>query len=143
MQTIVVGVDGSERSDAALGWAIEQAEAVDAKVVVVMGWTYLAQVPAEGDGDFDPDYDRRDAAGALERFVARVVDARGGTGVEIEERAILDLPAAAIVAASEDADLVVVGSRGRGGFKGLLLGSVSQQVVQHAPCPVLVHRGRT
>lgn len=143
MYTIVVGVDGSDAAAAALSWALDDAAARgDARVVAVLAYTYLDQHHLADEPDFDPGYSQRDAQRVLDTFVDGVLaDRPGGAGaVELERRAVLELPPRALLSAADGADLLVVGSRGRGGFKGLLLGSVSQQVAAHAPCPVVIHR---
>ena len=76
-----------------------------------------------------------DAVTQLDRQVREVF---GEREARVERRVVEDLPASAVLDAAADADLVVVGSRGRGGLKGMLLGSVSQKVVHHSPCPVVV-----
>ena len=77
-----------------------------------------------------------------EALVERAVSDFGNEGVEIEPLAIEGSAASVLVEVAEDADLLVVGSRGTGGLAALPLGSVSQQVAQHAPCPVVIHRSR-
>jgi nucleotide-binding universal stress UspA family protein len=133
--TIVVGVDGSDGSRRALQWALQEARLRGAPARVVLAWTYLDQ-PVEG---FDVAYGESDARARLDQVVDAV--ASEGDDVELERVVVNDLPARALLDAARGADLLVVGSRGLGGFKGLLLGSVSQQVVQHAPCPVVVVPG--
>ncbi|MEV4489684.1 universal stress protein [Micromonospora coxensis] len=131
---VVVGVDGSESSQVALGFAVERAaqREVPLRVVRVVGGE---RRPSEHDGR-TTDEERAVVEQALARWrqtfpdVAVEVDVRPGN------------PAATLVEASRDAQLVVVGSRGRGGLRGMLLGSVSQQLVQHAHCPVVVARER-
>lgn len=139
LKLIVCGVDGSESADAALLWAHGEAVRHGARLRVVLAWTWLDQHHLAPDTTFTPDYHEEDAQGVAEGIVDRVLGDERGT-VDLEVRAVMDRPAAALLAAADDADLVVVGSRGLGGFKGLLLGSVSRQVVDHARCPVLVHR---
>lgn len=139
MRTILVGIDGSANSRAALAWAIGEAELHDADVVALMAWDYLAQPHRSGgSSSFDPDFDADDARRVVTTVVDEVLDDLGGARVEVEPRAVLDLPARALLEAAADADLLVVGRRGLGGFKSLVLGSVSQAVLGHAPCPVLV-----
>lgn len=155
MGTIVVGVDGSEESQAALRWAAEEAGLRNADLKVVYAYDYQPPWRQHRFGDEimssgtdkervrerleHDDAEAREHAEALVREVAADV---GNAGVKVEALAIThDNPAEALVDASADADLLVVGSRGRGGFKGLVLGSVSQQCVQHAACPVTVIRG--
>lgn len=134
MSRIVVGVDGSDGGDAALRWALQEARVRGAVLQVLYAWSYLDQ-PAEDDG-FRPDYSEADAAAALDTIVARVA---GDTAdVVVEKRVVNDLPARTLVDAAADADLLVVGSRGLGGLKRLVLGSVSQQCAQQAPCPVVI-----
>jgi nucleotide-binding universal stress UspA family protein len=77
-----------------------------------------------------------------QELVERIVSEERGDdpGVEVRALVVEDDPANALLEAAKGADLLVVGSRGRGGFKGLLLGSVGHQLAQHAPCPVVIHR---
>jgi nucleotide-binding universal stress UspA family protein/nitroimidazol reductase NimA-like FMN-containing flavoprotein (pyridoxamine 5'-phosphate oxidase superfamily) len=137
-QHIVVGVDHSEGSRYALEWAIAEARARHASVEAVHAWHYpyvatgpFVPTPAYGHDGFEAD-----ASQVLDASVAGV-DAEG-LAAPVERTLVCDAPVAALLAAAKDADLLVVGSRGRGGFAGLLLGSVSQAVVHHAQCPVVV-----
>jgi nucleotide-binding universal stress UspA family protein len=134
---IVVGVDGSEGSEKALRWAARQAELTGAKLEAVTGWEYPAfygWAPAVPE-----DYDYEDLAG---RAQAKVIDEVFGSGrpATLETQVVARHPAVALVEASEGADLLVVGSRGYGGFADALLGSVSTYCVHHAHCPVVVIR---
>lgn len=134
MNAIVVGVDGSENGQRALEWAAEEARIRNATLRAVYVWSYLRQ-PDDG---FNPEFGEEDAR----RLIDEAVDKLGerATGVEVSREAVCDLPARGLLDAASDADLLVVGARGLGGFKGLLLGSVSHQVVQHATCPVVIVR---
>ena len=139
MQRIVVGVDGSQGARRALDWAVGEAKLRDAHLVVVHAWLEPAAV-AVGSvvtaGGVEPELFEETA----ERTLADVVGAVDTTALPqgVESRVVAGAPAGALLDAAKDADLLVVGSRGRGGFTGLLLGSVSQQVAHHAPCPVLI-----
>jgi nucleotide-binding universal stress UspA family protein len=144
MNTIVVGIDHSEGAKAALRFALEEARLRQAKLRVVHAWqfAYLGAPGIEGSlphpgGEFEA---LRTAADlALDSTLQEVAaDARD---VEVERRVVQGAPAAALVEESRDADLLVVGSRGHGGFAQLLLGSVSQQCAHHASCPVVIVRG--
>ncbi|HEX3237365.1 MAG TPA: universal stress protein [Gaiellaceae bacterium] len=140
METIVVGVDGSEGGAAALEFAAEEAAFRGARLRVVSGW----QVPTMVYGaDFVPPLD----AATLDAFRIRAEEVAEAAlaavkklqpSVEGETVAAQGQPADVLLENSADARLIVVGRRGLGGFKSLLLGSVSQQVVQHATCPVVV-----
>ena len=114
---LVVGVDSSEPARAALGWAVEEARLRSVRLTVVHA------------GD-------RAVPATLDAALAAV----DTTGVVVERRVVADRPAPALLGAATDADLLVVGWRGRGGFRGALLGSVSTHVTDHAPCPVVVVR---
>jgi nucleotide-binding universal stress UspA family protein len=144
MAKIVVGIDGSDESKDALRWAIEEARLRSAEVVAVHAWesppTVMQPGPAPGFDYVAVDPQVREA---VERHAWAVVEEVAGKGgVPVEPVAVEGPPASALVDAAQDADLLVVGSRGRGGFASLVLGSVSQQVAHHAPCPVLIHRRR-
>jgi nucleotide-binding universal stress UspA family protein len=155
MGTIVVGVDGSEESQAALRWAAEEAGLRNADLKVVYAYDYQPPWRQHRYGDdimsSGTDSERvrerleHDAAEAREHAEALLNDIAadaGDAGVKFETLAIEHSnPAEVLVDVSVGADLLVVGSRGRGGFRGLVLGSVSQQCVQHATCPVTVIRG--
>jgi nucleotide-binding universal stress UspA family protein len=129
---VVVGVDGSEGARRALAWAAQEARLRGARLQVVHVWSYLDQ----GGKAFDPSYGDDDARRFLDETVAGLGDA--ADGLVIERTAVCDLPARGLLDSAGVADLLVVGARGMGGFRGLLLGSVSQQVAQHAPCPVVI-----
>ena len=137
MKTIVVGVDGSQHSADAVRWAVDEATLQGAKVVAVFAW-HLPHVSTvhEALHVLDVDFEQE----AREFLETAVQEAVPDAEVEIEQVVTEDPAAAALIAAAEGAELLVVGSRGHGGFTGLLLGSVSQQVAQHAPCPVVVVR---
>jgi nucleotide-binding universal stress UspA family protein len=139
---IVVGVDGSEPSRAALRWAVEEARLRHARVLAVHAWwTYPMQPPNRPPAADEPERLRDDdASDRVQAFVTETLGER--PDVEVTPVAVQGAQAsAALVDAAGDADLLVVGSRGAGGFTGLLLGSVSQQCTHHAPCPVVIVRG--
>lgn len=142
---IVVGVDGSETSQAALRWAAEEARLRVAPLVAVHAWSFIPPQPIGDPGMLA--VPAGDLAGQLgaESEIARDVLAEAiadaltaEPGVEVEQRLAEGDPGDALVAASEGAELVVVGSHGRTGLKAALLGSVSRHVVSHAACPVVV-----
>ena len=135
---IVVGVDGSAGSLAALRWAAAEARVRKATLEVVVAWQYpaLSTIPAFG---VLPPAD--EMATDAKQGLADLLRDEGlldDPGLEITEAVIQGTAGSALIGAATGADLLVVGSRGHGGFTGLLLGSVSQQCVTHAPCPVVV-----
>jgi nucleotide-binding universal stress UspA family protein len=138
MTRIVVGVDGSEQSQAALRWAAREADLRDADLTVVLVWDLFNQHHVDGSKKFDPAYDGTDAEAALQSIVERTLGAERAASVD--RQAMCEVPAPGLLDAAKDADLLVVGARGLGGFRGLLLGSVSQQVLHHATGPVAVVR---
>lgn len=134
--TIVVGVDGSEASTRALRWAVEEARLRDAHVLAVHVWLY--PLVGTGSSGVPPGYEelRRDANAMLQAAVEAVADT--ASGVAIERRVVEGIPADELIAAADNAEMLVLGSRGLGGFAGLLLGSVGQQCTHHARCPVVI-----
>jgi nucleotide-binding universal stress UspA family protein len=135
---VVVGVDGSAESIAALKWAGIYAAATGRRVRAVMAWHYPAAV-GPGPVGVAPavvsDEVRRHMAEALDKTVAEAA-----VGVEVEKEVGYGHPAQVLVERSADADLLVVGQRGHGAFTGMLVGSVSIHCVTHAHCPVVVVR---
>lgn len=125
-------MDGSEGALAAVRWAAREAQDHGASLTALLAWNLLGQ-PG---GTFVPDFDPADALDALRGWLTATA-----LPIEVESAIACDLPVSALVEASASADLVVVGSRGRGGFKELLLGSVSSGVAERALCPVAVVRG--
>lgn len=138
MRKIVVGVDGSAEAAAALSWAYDEAALHGAELYVIHAWTYPWLGPRTNVAEPRDDLEL-EAAKLLQREVQGIVEAKGGS-VKLHPQLSERPPAEALIAEGKDADLLVVGSRGRGGFAALLLGSVSHQVAQHAPCPVAVIR---
>ena len=137
-QRIVVGVDGSSASVKALEWALEQAEATGAKVEAVQAW----EVPVMyGTGMMVLPHGEEFEKAANQSLAAAVAQAtERRPGVPVETHSVSGHPAKTILDMAEGADLLVVGSRGHGGFVGSLVGSVSQYCVAHAKCPVVVVR---
>jgi nucleotide-binding universal stress UspA family protein len=136
-QRIVVGVDGSQSSMAALQWAIRQAKLTGASVDAVMAWrypsTYGLAPMAGGETDLE--------GGARKALIDALNEVSGlEPDVPVHPMVIEGHPAEVLVAAAEDADLLVVGSRGHGAFASTVIGSVSINCVLHAHCPVLVLR---
>lgn len=137
MTKIVVGIDSSDGARRALTWALDEAVVRNAQVTTVHAWqlpvwlaTPFGAVPLEAD-----QFEAR-VAEEIDRVIDEAQTAHGD--VKIERLVVADSAAAALIDAAKDADLLVVGTRGRGGFAGLMLGSVSQQVAQHSPCPLVI-----
>jgi len=138
MKRIVVGVDGSEAATAALEWAMDTAASRDADVEAV----HVYEIGLAWIDGYQPDIARWEeeaaiaARGLLDAMVERAQGAHPGVNVT---RTVLEgPPARTLIECAKDADLLVVGARGRGGLPGLLLGSVSNQCTHHAPCAVVV-----
>ncbi len=137
---VVVGVDGSGSSRDAIRFAVDEARLRQTTVKAVYAW----QSPLVMGFQYIPP-DLIDPE-ALDRHAREIVEAavvEAGAppdDVEIDACAVEGPPASVLIDASRDADLLVLGSRGRGGFSGLLLGSVGQQCVHHAVCPVVIVR---
>jgi nucleotide-binding universal stress UspA family protein len=135
---IVVGIDGSESSKAALHWALVEGERNSEPVHVISTWSYPWMVAAPAPiGTAGPPPEEMEVA-AEAGLTALVETLSSGSGVEITHEVLQGDAAGALIEASEDASLLVVGSRGRGAFKRAMLGSVSSKVVAHSECPVLV-----
>ena len=142
MPGIIVGIDGSAHSARALEWAIKEGALQHAPVTVITvnsvpasPWTGNPTVLAQ-----DPEVLARLRQAAEDMTVKVTRQLNGERPASVTVRAINGFPAQELINASRDADLVVVGSRGAGGFARLLVGSVSDQVVHHAHCPVMVVR---
>jgi nucleotide-binding universal stress UspA family protein len=132
---IVAGVDGSASSKAALAWAIRQAGLTGAEVDAVIAWHY----PAAYGSPVPDDTDYSELAGKVVTDAIAEVSATAGP-VKITSKVVEGNAAEVLLRESAGADLLVVGSRGHGGFVEALLGSVGQHCVHHATCPVVVIR---
>jgi nucleotide-binding universal stress UspA family protein len=146
---IVVGVDGSDASRDAMRWAAEEARLRSTSLVAVYTWSFIPPQPI-GDpgmlavpvGDLPGQLSAEEEA-ARAALDAAVDEALGGeSGVEVERKLAEGDAGDVLVAESADAELLVVGSHGRSGFKAAILGSVSRHVVAHASCPVVVVKTR-
>ncbi|MEU4678684.1 universal stress protein [Micromonospora sp. NPDC023737] len=138
---VVVGVDGSESSTLALGFAADTAAARGAELLAVNAYRHPTST---GPGDMQPlVYDEALLHGEEERVLAKSLAGFADRYPElpVTRQAVRARPGKALTEASRTAQLVVVGGQGRGEFTGLLLGSVSQSVLHHADCPVAVVRG--
>jgi nucleotide-binding universal stress UspA family protein len=138
----VVGVDGSPSSRTALRWAVRQANFTNGTVDAVLAWQIPMVLQSYG---MAPIYVEED--GSFEENARKTIEAVIGEEVEpadsqrVRSLVIQGHPAQVLLDVAADADLLVVGSRGHGEFAEALLGSVSQNCVHHAPCPVLIMRG--
>jgi nucleotide-binding universal stress UspA family protein len=137
MHTIVVGVDGSEASLKALRFALQEAGSHHVQLKAVMAWNVppLAHGAVWSVPVYVDDY-AKIAQTELDKSLADAGAA--DSGVAVTQLLRQGQPADILCAEAKGADLLVVGSRGLGGFRGLLLGSVSQQCANHAPCPVVI-----
>ena len=138
MGKIVVGVDGSAGSRAALRWAHTEAVLRACPLEVVTVWQFPVMTSLPAFGAIPPP---EDLSGAAESSLQEILQEEGVAStdaVAVTATVAEGSAAAALLAVAADADLLVVGSRGHGGFTGLLLGSVSQQCTMHGPCPVVV-----
>jgi len=138
---VVVGVDGSEASKDALRWTVRYARRTGATVQAVAAWSFPATygwglAPAIAEADLEGD-----AREALKETLEDVIATEGP--VTVQARVLQGPPALVLEQAAADADLLVVGNRGFGGFAGMVLGSVSEHCIHHATCPVVVvHHSR-
>jgi nucleotide-binding universal stress UspA family protein len=143
MSGIIAGIDGSAHSSLVLEWALKEAVLRNAAVTVITvdnvpasPWTGNPTILAGETAELER------IRQIAEELTQKVTSQLGGPRPpSVTVRAVAGYPAEELIGASDDADLVVVGSRGAGGFARLLLGSVSSQVVQHAHCPVVVVHG--
>jgi nucleotide-binding universal stress UspA family protein len=140
MPGITVGVDGSHAAQPALDWAVKEAGIRHAPLTVLTvhpvasnHWTgHAVVVPAD-------DAERDNAQHAAEAAAAKAAEGLGDAKpASVTVRAVSGIAAQELITASQDADLLVVGARGGGGFGELMLGSVSSQVAHHAKCPVVI-----
>ena len=133
---VVVGVDGSPQSEAALQWAARYAAVIGAPVKVVISWQYPALYGSVSVAD------EMDFEGAATKIVEKMAADVQIASPELEVTTLVSAgrPAQILVRESEHAALLVVGSQGHGAFAGMLIGSVSLHCVHHAHCPVVVVR---
>ncbi len=138
---IVVGHDGSLRSSVALRWAVDEARLRGLALHVVRAWKLSTAIP-ETKVPFGtvPSWD--ECAGAIKAAIDRALDSVDTAGLTVHRHALHGSPSTLLVEASQGADMVVVGERGQGGFAGLVIGSVAEQVVRHARSTVVLVRER-
>jgi nucleotide-binding universal stress UspA family protein len=146
MPGIIVGVDGSEHSLSALDWALSEADLRKTPLTVITVSPIVSGIygPGYAPADYYPveEESRAQAEKATQDLVNQAVERRGAPpSVPVSVRARSGTAADELVNASVDADLLVVGARGAGGFARLVMGSVSTQVTHHAVCPVVVVPG--
>jgi len=132
---IIVGIDGSEHSLSAYQWALDEARRRDADLTAVFAWeTPLIGIPGA--------FDRDELEQVAQKFLNEQLDGQSvdTNGVTVHRVVAQGDPSASLIEACKqaDAEMLVLGSRGRGGFAGLLLGSVGQECAANAPCPVLI-----
>ncbi len=146
MPGILVGVDGSENSRRALGWAVKEAARLHLPLTVL---TVLPPAPRPATHIFwnvpvlDEDGQEHETERkAVQDYVALVAQETGDAIPQITVEVVAGDPAGELIRASRDAELLVVGRRGGGGFAKLLMGSVSSKVTHHAACPTVVIPGR-
>ena len=139
-ELVVVGVDGSAESVAALAWAARYASATGARVHALRAWHYpgvVGEPPVEKVPESVRAQTEQQEQATLDEAVTKAIH---GQPAGVEKSMGYGHPAEVLINASKEADLLVVGSRGHGGLAGALLGSVSQHCTQYARCPVVVIR---
>lgn len=136
--SVVVGVDGSPSSRRALEWGVEEARLLDVPVQAVLVRPAVDPVTADASATELAALDERADEGARRRLLRIIRDTLGDHGPEVRPRILPGQAADVLVTEAGRSSILVIGSRGRGGFTGLLLGSVSQQCLTHAQGPVVV-----
>jgi nucleotide-binding universal stress UspA family protein len=141
-QVIVAGVDGSPESVAALRWAGRYSGSTGAALRAVLAWHFPSAVGPAPVG-VAPEPVRDEVEGRMRDDLAAAIESArlGPAASQVEARVSYGHPAQMLIDESKDADLLVVGHRGRGAFTSMLVGSVSMHCVTHAHCPVVVVRG--
>lgn len=138
--TIVVGVDGSTQAERAVDWALEESRARGDDVLLVHAWQFPGVALTGYAGATLPVFAPEDLKKLAEELLAQIT--RGvrtrAPDVPVDSRLVQGHPAAALIEAAHDARLLVLGTRGLGGFKGMLMGSVSTACAHHARCPVVI-----
>lgn len=134
---VVVGVDGSHQSRAALAWAARYARLVGAELRAVIAWERESGFGYYPEGERGLEHEARRA---LEHAVERVLGDEHDVDLELE--VVRGNPTTVLLEASREAELLVVGDRGYGGFAGLLVGSVGENCLRHASCSVVIVRER-
>jgi nucleotide-binding universal stress UspA family protein len=138
-ETVIVGVDGSPSSTAALAWAARYADAIGATLRAVLAWHYpsVAGLPPIG-------HTPEPVTSQVEQSRYEILDKAIASAcselppIQVDRKVVYGHPAQALIDESSNADLLVVGSKGHGGFTGMMLGSISTHCVAHATCPVTV-----
>jgi nucleotide-binding universal stress UspA family protein len=140
-ELVVVGVDGSPESQAALAWAVRYAGAIGARLRAVLAWHYPSTAGSPPSG-VAPASVTSEVEQSRYEILAKAIAATCGDepALEIERKVVYGHPAQVLIDESKEADLLVVGHTGHGGFTGMLLGSISTHAVTHAACPVTVVR---
>ncbi|MFT5223959.1 MAG: nucleotide-binding universal stress UspA family protein, partial [Glaciecola sp.] len=133
---IVVGVDGSPSSRGALDFAVKEAQRRDADLEAVMAYRWTVYYPGMEYSSVPPPSKEQVEAETMELLLKAVTHVP--KQIRLDPIVVDGGSAHVLIEAAKGAELLVVGSRGRGGFRGLLLGSTSHQVVSHATCPVVV-----
>jgi nucleotide-binding universal stress UspA family protein len=139
-KTVLVGVDGSPSSRKALTWAAAEAALHGAELIVLNVWEHTLPPPAGSvsvSERYVPDPSQRTAEDLLQEIKEVLGE---DPSLVVQPRVKQGNPAKVLIEQSADAQLLVVGTRGHGGFRGLVLGSVSQHVAAYAKCPVTVVR---
>jgi nucleotide-binding universal stress UspA family protein len=132
---IIVGIDGSTHSIIAYHWALDEARRREAELTALFAWeTPLIGIPGA--------FDRDELEQSAQRFLGEQLDGQSAEtdGVTVHRVVAQGDPSSSLIEACKrtGAEMLVLGSRGRGGFAGLLLGSVGQECAANAPCPVLI-----
>jgi nucleotide-binding universal stress UspA family protein len=138
MTQVIVGMDESEGAAHALQWAVSEAAGRDWRIRAVLAWEFLDEQQLDKTHSLDPVGQADTAAKRLAAAVENAVGLLDAAGIELE--VVCEQAGPALVARAAGADLLVVGARGLGGFKRLLMGSVSNHCLHHAPCPVVIVR---
>lgn len=143
MPGIIVGIDGSDHSRRALEWAVREAAIRQVPLTVITVHQVASSIWTGHGVPYPGDHELAVQAGKSAQEETDQVLAQAGDSrpPEVAVKAVSGLPAEQLLAAAKDADMLVMGSRGTGGFSRLLLGSVSSQVAHHASCPVVIIPG--